>query len=111
MSSLTITLPDGSQKQAPSGTLIIDFIREQIGRGLARAAMAARLDGVEVDVRLPLERDAKLEVITTKAPAGLEVARHDAAHVVASVVQRLYPGTQVTIGPTIDDGFYYDFAR
>ncbi|MHB1844681.1 MAG: threonine--tRNA ligase [Deltaproteobacteria bacterium] len=111
MEQLTITLPDGSQKQCPAGTRISDFVALQIGQGLARAALAAKLDGTEVDLSRTLERDCKLEVITPKSPEALDLARHDAAHVVAAVVQRLFPGTQVTIGPTIEDGFYYDFAR
>ncbi len=106
-----ITLPDGSTKQAPHGTRIGDFVRDHIGPGLAKAAYVARLDGELVDLARPLDRDARLEIVTTKSPEALEVARHDAAHVMASVVQRLYPGTQVTIGPAIEDGFYYDFAR
>ncbi|MFL5270522.1 MAG: threonine--tRNA ligase, partial [Anaeromyxobacteraceae bacterium] len=106
-----VTLPDGSAKEAPRGTRIADFVREQIGPGLAKAAYFAKLDGEPVDLARGLERDAKLEIVTTKNPEALEVARHDAAHVMASVVQRLYPDTQVTIGPAIDGGFYYDFAR
>jgi threonyl-tRNA synthetase len=106
-----VTLPDGSQKEAPRGTTVLDFVRTSIGAGLAKAAYFARLDGEPVDLSRKLERDAKLEVVTTKSPEALEVARHDAAHVMASVVQKLYPGTQVTIGPAIEDGFYYDFAR
>jgi threonyl-tRNA synthetase len=106
-----VTLPDGSTKEAPKGTRIIDFVREQIGAGLARAAYVAKLDGEPVDLSRALDRDGKLEVVTTKSPEALEVARHDAAHVMASVVQKLYPGTEVTIGPSIEDGFYYDFAR
>src|SRR5215831_8638689 len=108
---ITVTLPDGSQKQAPKGTKIADFVKEKIGAGLAKAAIFARLDGQDVDLSRPLLEDAKLQVFTTSAPESLEVVRHDAAHVVASVVQRLFPGTQVTIGPTIEDGFYYDFYR
>ncbi len=111
MDPVTVTLPDGSQKQAVKGTRIAEFVAAQIGQGLARAAYAAKIDGAEVDLSRPLERDCKLEVITKKSPEALEIARHDAAHVVASVVQRLFPGTQVTIGPTIEDGFYYDFFR
>lgn len=111
MSQLTITLPDGKTKQIARGTRIHDFIREQIGAGLAKAAVIAKLDGEPVDLSRTLEADARLEVVTTKSPEALEVARHDAAHVMAAVVQRLYPGTQVTIGPTIEDGFYYDFFR
>jgi threonyl-tRNA synthetase len=106
-----VTLPDGSQKQAPRGMKVGDFVRESIGAGLAKAAVVAKLNGEQVDLSRPLEADAKLEVLTTKAPDALEVIRHDAAHVVASAVQRLFPGTQVTIGPTIEDGFYYDFFR
>ncbi len=106
-----ITLPDGSAKEARKGTRVADFVKEQIGSGLAKAAYFARLDAEPVDLARPLDRDAKLEIFTTKTPEALEVARHDAAHVMASVVQRLYPGTQVTIGPSIEEGFYYDFAR
>jgi threonyl-tRNA synthetase len=106
-----ITLPDGSTKQVQKGTRIADFVREQIGPGLAKAAFFAKLDAEAVDLARKLERDGRLEIVTTKNPEALEVARHDAAHVMASVVQRLYPGTQVTIGPAVEDGFYYDFAR
>ncbi|ACG73124.1 threonyl-tRNA synthetase [Anaeromyxobacter sp. K] len=106
-----VTLPDGSQKEAPRGTPVIDFVKGQIGPGLAKAAYFARLDGEPVDLSRAIERDARLEIVTTRSPEALEVARHDAAHVMASVVQKLYPGTQVTIGPAIEDGFYYDFAR
>src|SRR5512140_763863 len=106
-----ITLPDGSIKEVAPGTRVGEFVKEQIGPGLAKAAYVARVDGQLVDLSRPLDRDARLEVVTTKNPEALEVARHDAAHVMASVVQRLYPGTQVTIGPAIEDGFYYDFAR
>ncbi len=106
-----VTLPDGSSKEAARGTTILDFVKASIGAGLAKAAYVAKLDGQPVDLSRPLDHDTKLEVVTTRNPEALEVARHDAAHVMASVVQRLYPGTQVTIGPAIEDGFYYDFAR
>ncbi len=106
-----VTLPDGSTKEAPRGTRILDFVKGSIGAGLAKAAYFARVDGEPVDLSRALDRDVKLEVVTTRSPEALEVARHDAAHVMASVVQKLYPGTQVTIGPSIEDGFYYDFAR
>src|SRR5688572_33108720 len=108
---VTVTLPDGSKRQAPRGIQVSDFVRQSIGAGLAKAAVVARLDGEQVDLSRAIDRDAKLEVVTTKAAEALEVIRHDAAHVVASAVQRLFPGTQVTIGPTIEDGFYYDFYR
>jgi threonyl-tRNA synthetase len=108
---VTITLPDGSKKQVPAGTTVGDFVRTQIGTGLAKAALFAKYDGVDVDLTHRLDHDGALAVFTTKNPEGLDLARHDAAHIVASVVQKLFPGTQVTIGPTTDDGFYYDFYR
>ncbi len=110
-SDVVITLPDGSQKSVPAGTTIAEFVRTHIGPGLAKAALFARLDGADVDLARPLDRSATLAIFTAKNPEALELIRHDAAHVVASVVQRLFPGTQVTIGPSTDDGFYYDFAR
>src|SRR5512137_1281425 len=108
---VTVTLPDGSKKEAARGISVLDFVKLHIGAGLAKAAYIARLDGQPVDLARTIEADARLEVITPKNPEALEVARHDAAHVMASVVQQLFPGTQVTIGPSIEDGFYYDFAR
>ncbi|WNG36760.1 threonine--tRNA ligase [Archangium violaceum] len=108
---ITVTLPDGSQKQAARGMTIGDFVRESIGAGLAKAALFARVNGEDVDLSRPLNEDAKLQIFTSKSPEGLELIRHDAAHVVASAVQRLFPGTQVTIGPATEEGFYYDFFR
>ncbi|HWN70154.1 MAG TPA: threonine--tRNA ligase [Haliangium sp.] len=108
---MTVTLPDGSQKTVPAGTKIGDFVREQIGPGLFKAAVFARVNGEDRDLSRLLEGDAQLQIFTSKSPEALEVIRHDAAHVVASVVQRLFPGTQVTIGPAIEDGFYYDFYK
>jgi threonyl-tRNA synthetase len=109
--SVTITLPDGAQKQVPAGTTVAEFVKTQIGTGLARVALFAKYDGAEVDLSKPLDHDGKLAIYTPKDPEGLDLVRHDAAHIVASVVQRLFPGTQVTIGPTTDEGFYYDFYR
>ncbi|WP_375773558.1 threonine--tRNA ligase [Archangium gephyra] len=108
---ITVTLPDGSQKQAPRGTTIADFVRDSIGAGLAKAALFARVNGQDMDLARPLTEDVKLQIFTSKSPEGLELIRHDAAHVVASAVQRLFPGTQVTIGPATEEGFYYDFFR
>jgi threonyl-tRNA synthetase len=108
---VTVTLPDGSRKAVERGTKIADFVREQIGPGLAKAAVFAKVNGQQTDLARPLTEDGKLEIFTQKTPEALEVIRHDAAHIVASVVQRLFPGTQVTIGPAIEDGFYYDFAK
>jgi threonyl-tRNA synthetase len=108
---VTITLPDGAEKSVPAGTTVAEFVRTQIGPGLAKAALFATLDGAPVDLSRALDHAGKLAIFTAKNPEGLDLVRHDAAHIVASVVQRLFPGTQVTIGPTTDDGFYYDFAR
>jgi threonyl-tRNA synthetase len=105
-----ITLPDGSVRQfdAPvTGTTVA----EAIGPGLARAALAMKLDGKTVDLSTEIDHDAKLVFITRRDSDALEMIRHDAAHVLAEAVQELYPGTQVTIGPSIENGFYYDFAR
>jgi threonyl-tRNA synthetase len=109
--TIHVKLPDGSEKAATAGTPIGDFVKAEIGAGLAKAAVLARYNGHLVDLSTPLLEDGKLEVLTNKAPEALETIRHDAAHVVASVVQELFPGTQVTIGPSIEDGFYYDFSR
>jgi threonyl-tRNA synthetase len=108
---VTITLPDGAQKAVPAGTTVADFVRTQIGPGLAKAALFAKLDDEPLDLSRPLPHSGRLAIVTAKDPEGLDLVRHDAAHVVASVVQRLFPGTQVTIGPTTDEGFYYDFYR
>src|SRR6267378_4019639 len=109
--TLQITLPDGSSKQVAAGTTVADFVKTQIGAGLAKAALYAKLDDEELDLSRPLSHGGKLTVVTNKQREGLDLIRHDAAHVVASVVQRLFPGTQVTIGPSTEDGFYYDFCR
>src|SRR5467141_4477586 len=109
--TLQITLPDGSSKQVAAGTAVADFVKTQIGAGLAKAALYARLDDEDLDLSRPRNRSGKLTVVTSKQREGLDLIRHDAAHVVASVVQRLFPGTQVTIGPHTEDGFYYDFFR
>jgi threonyl-tRNA synthetase len=109
--SVTVTLPDGSQKQAAAGTPIGDFVRDSIGPGLAKAAVLAKANGTIVDLSRKLDGDTQLEIFTTKTPEALDTIRHDAAHIVADAVQRLFPGTQVTIGPTIENGFYYDFDR
>src|SRR6184192_3564052 len=111
MAEIDIALPDGSHKQVAAGTTVADFIQTHIGKGLARAALYARLDDQDLDLSRPLPHGGKLRVVTSKDKEGLDLIRHDAAHVVASVVQRLFPGTQVTIGPHTEEGFYYDFFR
>jgi threonyl-tRNA synthetase len=107
---LKITLPDGSLREVPRGTTPAD-IAAAIGPGLAKAAIAARVDGELRDILRPFDGDAALALVTAKDEAdALELARHDFAHVMAEAVQKLFPGTQITFGPSTDDGFYYDFA-
>ncbi len=108
---VTITLPDGSKKEADAGISVFDFVKNHIGPGLAKAAVFAKVNGQEADLSRSIDADSSLQIFTTKAPEALEVSRHDAAHIVADAVQQLFPGTQVTIGPVIDEGFYYDFYR
>ena len=105
-----ITLPDGSVRQFDAPVTGTD-VAAAIGPGLARAALAMKLDGRTVDLATAIDRDASLVFITRRDPEALDMIRHDAAHVLAEAVQDLYPGTQVTIGPSIENGFYYDFAR
>jgi len=107
---VTITLPDGKAMTFPRGVTGGE-IAAAIGPGLAKAALIIMLDGKEWDLFRPIEQDANIRIITKKDPEALELIRHDMAHVLAMAVQALYPGTQVTIGPAIEDGFYYDFAR
>jgi threonyl-tRNA synthetase len=105
-----ITLPDGSQRAYDQPVSVHD-VAADIGPGLARATLAGRVDGKAVDATYCIDRDVELAIVTLKDDDALELIRHDAAHVMAQAVQELYPGTQVTIGPAIDNGFYYDFAR
>jgi threonyl-tRNA synthetase len=105
-----ITLPDGSVRHF-DGAVTGATVAASIGPGLARAALAMKLDGMLADLATPIDRDAAVQFITRHDDAALGMIRHDAAHVLAEAVQELYPGTQVTIGPAIEDGFYYDFAR
>lgn len=105
-----ITLPDGSVREVAPGTTPAD-IAAAIGPGLAKAALAARVDGELRDIGRPFDGDANLALVTARDEAdALELARHDFAHILAEAVQRLFPGTQITFGPSTDDGFYYDFA-
>ena len=108
--NVTITLPDGKTMTFARGVTGGD-VAAAIGPGLAKAALAVEVDGQEWDIFRPIEADARLKIITRKDPEALEMIRHDTAHVLAMAVQELFPGTQVTIGPAIDTGFYYDFAR
>src|SRR6201989_2268974 len=107
---IKITLPDGKALEFKKG-ITGSEIAASIGPGLAKAALILEVDGKQWDLFRPIDHDAKIRIITRKDPEALELIRHDAAHVLAMAVQDLFPGTQVTIGPAIDDGFYYDFAR
>ncbi len=107
---IRLTLPDGSVRDVAAGTTAGDVARA-IGPGLAKAALAARVDGEIVDLERPILRDAQLAILTARDEAdALELVRHDYAHVLAEAVQRLFPGTQITFGPATEDGFYYDLA-
>ena len=107
---VAITLPDGSIREFDSGVSGAE-IAAAIGPGLAKAALAIRVDGEMKDLAAPVDRDAGIEIVTARDADALELLRHDAAHVMAEAVKELYPETQVTIGPAIEDGFYYDFSR
>ena len=104
-----ITLPDGSQRSFDR-PVTVAVVAAAIGKGLARAALAGEVDGRLVDTSHLIREDARLRIITSKDPEGLEILRHSTAHLLAQAVQSIYPRAQVTIGPVIEDGFYYDFA-
>ncbi len=107
---VAFTLPDGSIRHYDRPVTGAD-VAADIGPGLAKAALAVKIDGAMKDLSASIERDCELSIVTRKDSDALELLRHDAAHVMAEAVQELYPGTQVTIGPAIENGFYYDFAR
>ncbi len=104
-----VTLPDGSQRSFETPVSVFD-VAADIGPGLAKAALAGVVDGREVDTSHVIENDAELSILTDRDEAAIEIIRHSTAHLLAQAVQQLFPGTQVTIGPTVEDGFYYDFA-
>jgi len=108
--NVAITLPDGKTMTFARGVTGAE-VAAAIGPGLAKAALAVEVSGQEWDIFRPIEADARLKIITRKDAQALEMIRHDTAHVLAMAVQELFPGTQVTIGPAIENGFYYDFAR
>jgi len=105
-----IILPDGSSREFKKAVTVYE-VAENIGAGLARATIAGKLDGMLVDSSYVIKNDAKLSIITANSPEGLEIIRHSSAHLLAQAVKELYPETQVTIGPVVENGFYYDFAR
>ena len=104
-----ITLPDGTVKSFAVPVTVAE-VAAAIGPGLAKAALAGRVDGKLVDTSYAIERDASLAIVTDKEPDGLDILRHSTAHLLAYAVKELFPDAQVTIGPVIEDGFYYDFS-
>jgi len=106
---LTVNLPDGSSREYPQPVSVAE-IAQSIGPGLAKAALAGKVDGELVDTSHVVEHDAEVSIVTDRDDDGVEVLRHSCAHLMAQAVQRLFPDAQVTIGPVIDDGFFYDFA-
>src|SRR5256885_241278 len=107
---VALTFPDGARREYPQGTTGLD-IAKGISPSLAKRTVAMALDGTVSDLADTIDKDAKIEFISREDPRALELIRHDAAHVMAEAVQSLWPGTQVTIGPVIDNGFFYDFYR
>src|SRR3954452_24112151 len=107
---VALTFPDGARREYPQGTTGLD-IAKGISPSLAKRTVAMALDGTVADLSDPIDKDAEIEFISREDPRALELIRHDAAHVMAEAVQQLWPGTQVTIGPVIENGFYYDFYR
>jgi threonyl-tRNA synthetase len=106
---INIRLPDGSSKSFP-GPVTVAEIASSIGAGLARAALAGKVNGKLVDTSYRVESDAEISIVTPKSPEGLDILRHSTSHLLAQAVQELFPGAQVTIGPVIENGFYYDFS-
>jgi threonyl-tRNA synthetase len=107
-SVVTLSLPEGGQMEIPSGSSVLE-VAERISPGLARKALAARVNGKEVDLTYKLEEDNELKILTSDDPEALEIFRHSSAHLLAAAVMELFPGTECGIGPPIEDGFFYDF--
>lgn len=110
LNSVSLTFPDGSVREYDAA-MTGAGLAESISKSLAKKAVAYSIDGVVRDLSDPLGKSGKVEIVTRDDPRALELIRHDTAHVLAEAVQELWPGTQVTIGPVIENGFYYDFAR
>src|SRR5438128_5428870 len=110
MSDVSLTFPDGAKRSYPSG-ITGKALAESISKSLAKRTVAMVVDGRLADLADPIEKDVAVKFVTRTDPEALELIRHDAAHVMAEAVQTLWPGTQVTIGPVIENGFYYDFFR
>ena len=110
MSTISVTLPDGSQREIPQGSTALD-VATAIGSRLAKAAIAAVVNGELVDLGREVPDNSSVSVVTTTSAEGREVLRHSTAHVLAQAVTRLWPGAHFAIGPAITDGFYYDFEQ
>src|SRR5438094_5125784 len=106
---MQVELPDGSKKEVADNATVAD-VAAAIGKRLAKDAIAGKVNGKVVDVYAPVAEGAKVEIVTPKSDEGLDTIRHSTAHLMAMAVQELFPGTQVTIGPVIENGFYYDFG-
>src|ERR1700748_2344205 len=104
-----VTLPDGS-KRPFDHPVTVDEVAASIGAGLRKAALAGRVDGNLVDTAFVIDHDVKLYIVTQKDPDGIDIIRHSTSHLLAQAVKELFPDAQVTIGPVIEDGFYYDFS-
>src|SRR6266540_3253445 len=109
MSEISVTLPDGSSRRMPAGSTPVD-VEGKISPRLARAALAAVVDGKLVDLTFPLHKDAAVRIVTGDNPDSLPLVRPSTAHLMAAAVTNLFPGAQCGIGPAIDDGFFYDFV-
>src|SRR6201997_894613 len=107
---IELQFPDGARREFQDGVTGRD-VAQSISPSLAKKAVLIKLDGELRDLERPLDKPGRIEIVTRESPEALETIRHDAAHVLAEAVQELFPGTQVTIGPNVEDGFYYDFAR
>lgn len=106
---ISVTLPDGSKKEF-DGPVTVQEVAASIGSGLAKAALAGKVNGKLVDTSFPITTDSTLSIITGKDPEGLEIIRHSTSHLMAHAVKELFPKAEVTIGPVIENGFYYDFS-
>lgn len=105
---IEMILPDGSVRKLEKPMTVVEFAKT-IGSSLGKATVGAVIDGVQVDPSYLIEKSGTIEIITATSEKGLEITRHSAAHIMAQAVQRLFPGTKVTIGPVIENGFFYDF--
>lgn len=109
MSTISVILPDNSTRELEKGATVAD-LAAAIGAGLAKAAVAGKIDGELVGLDAPLADGAQVEIVTKTSPEGLGILRHSTAHIMAEAVQELFPGAQIAFGPQTDDGFFYDFG-